>query len=273
MKRKYWKWYVIGAAAVLVAVYFAVPTVRTYVDHAAAVLGSADVGAVVDFIRSYGAYAAVISFLLMVFSSVIAPLPAFLITFANAAIFGWWQGAILSWSSAMAGAALCFFLARALGRDAVEKYAGRGALASVEGYFQKYGRNTILVCRLLPFVSFDAVSYFAGLTPIGFWAFFLATGVGQLPATIVYSYVGGMLTGGVKYFVTALLCIFALSILGVIAKGLYNDRQAGKTPPPGGAKAMNKAGGLGMRLHQAASFSAPLMGVTAAGRCSGPAAP
>ena len=228
MKRKYWKWYVIGAAAVLVAVYFAVPTVRTYVDHAAAVLGSADVGAVVDFIRSYGAYAGVISFLLMVFSSVIAPLPAFLITFANAAIFGWWQGAILSWSSAMAGAALCFFIARALGRDAVEKYAGKGALASVEGYFQKYGRNTILVCRLLPFVSFDAVSYFAGLTSIGFWSFFLATGVGQLPATIVYSYVGGMLTGGVKYFVTALLCIFALSILGVIAKGLYNDRQAKK---------------------------------------------
>ena len=56
----------------------------------------------------------------------------------------------------------------------------------------------------------------------------LATGVGQLPATIVYSYVGGMLTGGVKYFVTALLCIFALSILCVIAKGLYNDRQAKK---------------------------------------------
>ena len=89
MKRKYWKWYVIGAAAVLVAVYFAVPTVRTYVDHAAAVLGSADVGAVVDFIRSYGAYAAVISFLLMVFSSVIAPLPAFLITFANATSRRW----------------------------------------------------------------------------------------------------------------------------------------------------------------------------------------
>ena len=164
----------------------------------------------------------------MVFSSVAAPLPAFLITFANAAIFGWWQGAILSWSSAMAGAALCFFLARALGRDVVEKYAGRGALASVEHYFEKYGRNTILVCRLLPFVSFDAVSYFAGLTPVGFWAFFFATGVGQLPATIVYSYVGGMLTGGVRYFVTALLCIFALSIVGVIAKGIYNDRQARK---------------------------------------------
>ena len=228
MKRKHLKWYVLGVLILLCIVYLAVPPVNAYVNRAAAVLGSADVEKVVEFIRSYGAYAAVISFALMVFSSVVAPLPAFLITFSNAAIFGWWQGAILSWSSAMAGAALCFFIARALGRDAVEKYAGKGALASVEGYFQKYGRNTILVCRLLPFVSFDAVSYFAGLTSIGFWSFFLATGVGQLPATIVYSYVGGMLTGGVKYFVTALLCIFALSILCVIAKGLYNDRQAKK---------------------------------------------
>ena len=128
----------------------------------------------------------------------------------------------------MAGAALCFFIARALGRDTVERFAGRGALASVEDYFVKYGSRTILICRLLPFVSFDAVSYFAGLTPIKFWPFFVATGIGQLPATIVYSYVGGMLTGGVKYFVTALLCIFALSILVMIIKNIYTERQAKK---------------------------------------------
>lgn len=67
-----------------------------------------------EYIRSFGAYAMVFSFFLMVFSSVAAPLPAFLITLSNAAIFGWWQGAILSWSSAMAGAALCFFISRGL---------------------------------------------------------------------------------------------------------------------------------------------------------------
>lgn len=44
-------------------------------------------------------------------------------------------------------------------------------------------------------------------------SFFIATGIGQLPATIVYSYVGGMLTGGAKLFVTGLLIIFALSAL------------------------------------------------------------
>ena len=214
--------------AVLLILYLSVPSVNDFITNAAAVLGSANADAVIAYIRSFGAYAMAFSFCLMVFSSLIAPLPAFMITLSNAAIFGWWQGAILSWSSAMVGAALCFFIARILGRDVVEKIAGKGALASVEGYFKKYGTRTILVCRLLPFVSFDAVSYFAGLTPMGFLAFFVATGIGQTPATIVYSYVGGMLTGGAKWLMIGLLCLFSLAILMGIIRQLYHDRQAKK---------------------------------------------
>ena len=162
-KRNYARWIILIVAVLLCALYFFVPPVQEFVGHAASVLASADVDSVVEYIRSFGAYAMIFSFCLMVFQSVMAPLPAFLITFANAAIFGWWQGAILSWTSSMAGAVLCFYIARGLGRDVVERFAGTGALASVEGYFEKYGSKTILVCRLLPFVSFDAVSYFAGL--------------------------------------------------------------------------------------------------------------
>ena len=215
-------------AAILLIVYLSIPSVNAFITNAAAVLGSANVDAVIEYIRSFGAWAMAFSFCLMVFSSVIAPLPAFMITLSNAAIFGWWQGAILSWSSAMVGAALCFFLSRGLGRDVVEKFAGKGALASVEDYFQKYGTKTILVCRLLPFVSFDAVSYFAGLTPMKFLPFFIATGIGQTPATIVYSYVGGMLTGGARIMMTGLLCLFAISILVTIIKQIYTDYQAKK---------------------------------------------
>lgn len=219
------RWVILLAACVLCLIYLLVPSVNAWVNHMASVLGSANVDAVIEYIRSYGSYAMVFSFCLMVLSSLIAPLPAFMITLSNAAIFGWWQGAILSWSSAMVGAGLCFLLARGLGRDVVEKFAGKGALASVESYFEKYGTRTILVCRLLPFVSFDAVSYFAGLTPLKFIPFFIATGIGQTPATIVYSYVGGMLTGGARIMVTGLLCLFAISILITIIKQIYTDRQ------------------------------------------------
>ena len=226
--RKYSRLLILLAAAVLLIVYFAVPGVNSTVTEAVAVLGSANLDKVADYIRSFGGWAMAFSFVLMVFSSLIAPLPAFMITLSNAAIFGWWQGALLSWSSAMVGAALCFGISRALGRDVVEKFAGKGALAGVEGYFEKYGTKTILICRLLPFVSFDAVSYFAGLTPMGFIPFFIATGIGQTPATIVYSYVGGMLTGGAKLLMIGLLCLFSLAILASIIRQIYTDRQKKK---------------------------------------------
>ena len=77
-------------------------------------------------------------------------------------------------------------------------------------------------------MSFDAVSYFAGLTPIKFLPFFIATGLGQTPATIVYSYVGGMLTGGAKALMIGLLCLFSLVILAGIIKQIYTEHQAKK---------------------------------------------
>ena len=209
-----------------VAVYFLVPSVNKVMNKVFAMFASGDFTVVRDFVASYGAYAAVISFLLMIFQSIAAPLPAFLITFANAAIWGWWRGAILSWSSAMAGAILCFMIARIAGRDVVEKLTTKFAMDSIEQYFERYGKHTILICRLLPFVSFDFVSYAAGLTSMSMAAFLIATGIGQLPATIVYSYVGGMLTGSVKMVVTALLLIFALSVFVALAKKIYTDKHS-----------------------------------------------
>ena len=225
-KQKNWikKVVVIVILAVLVASYYLVPSVRELMNQIFRMFASGDFTVVKDFVASYGAYAAVISFLLMILQSIAAPLPAFLITFANANLFGWWQGAILSWSSAMSGAAVCFFIARILGRDVAEKLTSKAGLKQIDTFFEKYGKNTILICRLLPFISFDIVSYAAGLTSMSFGAFFLATGLGQLPATIVYSYVGGMLTGGAKMFVTGLMLLFALSALIVLIRKIYTEK-------------------------------------------------
>ena len=124
----------------------------------------------------------------------------------------------------MVGAALCFYIARILGREVVEKLTGKAVLKSVDSFFARYGKHTILVCRLLPFVPFDPVSYAAGLTSLRFRHFILATGLGQLPATIVYSWVGSMLTGGTFWFVSGLFILFALTIVIVAAKALYQER-------------------------------------------------
>ena len=202
--------------AIFFAIYFAVPSFKNGINTAFATLSQFDTNAVIEYLRGWGAWAAVVSGVLMVLQSII--------TLSNAAIFGWVAGAALSWSTAMLGAALCFYIARGLGRDVVEKLTSKGAMASIDVFFERYGDKAILICRLLPFVSFDFVSYAAGLTNMSFWRFFIATGVGQLPATIVYSYVGGTLSGGVRNLFIGLMCLFALSIVIGIMKKVYNDK-------------------------------------------------
>lgn len=226
-KKNIWVGKIVVIVLIIVSIgsYYVFPSVKYVMNQVFKMFASGDFAVVKDFVASYGAYAALISFLLMIFQSIAAPLPAFLITFANANLFGWWQGVILSWSSAMAGAAVCFFIARILGRDVAEKLTSKAGMQQIDTFFEKYGKNTVLICRLLPFVSFDIVSYAAGLTSMSFISFFVATGVGQLPATIVYSYVGGMLTGGAKLLVTGLLILFALSALIFMGRKIYMDRQ------------------------------------------------
>lgn len=219
---------VLSVLAVCIIGCYTITPIRDTMKEIFRMFASGDFTVVKEFVASYGIYAGMISFGLMIFQSVAAPLPAFLITFANASLFGWWKGAILSWTSAMVGAALCFFIARILGRDIAEKLTSKAGLAQIDTFFEKYGKNTILICRLLPFVSFDIVSYAAGLTSMSFGSFMIATGIGQLPATIVYSYVGGMLTGGAKLLVSGLMILFALSILVMMIRKIYMDRQMKK---------------------------------------------
>lgn len=221
-KKQYYKKLIV--LALLVGVYFFVPAVKINVNQAFFILQNVDVELARDYILGFGIWAPIVSFLLMILQSVAAPLPAFIITFANAGLFGWVKGAMLSWASAMAGAALCFYIARFFGRSVVEKLTSRYALESVDDFFDRYGEYAVLIARLLPFISFDIVSYGAGLTSMNFWKFFIATGIGQLPATIIYSYIGGMLTGTMRTVVTGLLMLFAVSTLVFLFKKVWNDK-------------------------------------------------
>jgi uncharacterized membrane protein YdjX (TVP38/TMEM64 family) len=206
------------------SVIYVCPQSRHFFGNIIALFQSLDIEMIKSYILSFGALAPLISFFLMVFQAVMAPLPAFLVTFANAALFGWIYGAALSWFSAMAGALLCFYIARFLGREAVEKLTSKMALESIDAFFEKHGTYAVLIARLLPFISFDVVSYAAGLTSMRLSSFLVATGLGQLPATLIYSYAGQMLTGGAQTFVYGLLILFSLSVLIYLVKRVYRGR-------------------------------------------------
>lgn len=180
----------VALLGVLLVVYLVSDAFRAEVNRAVGVLGSGDTRALRDYILSYGAWAPVVSAALMILQALAAFVPSFLLGLANGLAFGGFWGGMLSLVSAALAAAISFGIARAVGRAPVEALVGRESLGSADGWFERYGAYAVLVARLIPFVSFDAISYAAGLTRMGFWRFLGATSIGMAPATFAYSYLG-----------------------------------------------------------------------------------
>ncbi len=217
----------LGLLAAFGLAYLLSEAFRSDVDLAAGILYRGDISGLRDYILSFGAWAPVVAALLMIFQALVAPLPAFVLTFANGLAFGTFWGGILSLGSATLAAAISFWLARALGRGPVEALVGKAGLESSDRWFERWGVYAVLITRLVPILSFDVISFAAGLTRMGFWGFLIATAVGAAPATFVYSYLGGR----APQYVQVLLVAFGIVIAGAMVIAIVRRRRQGKPVP------------------------------------------
>lgn len=153
-------------------------------------LDTSSIASIAAYIRGFGLWAPAISLLLMVLQSVIAPLPGSLVAATNGVVFGVWWGTLLSWAGGLLGATASFWLARLLGHGLVARWFGRGRLEQIDQLGARHGFGVVLIARLTPLVSFDFISYLAGLSGISFGRFMLATALGMLPGTFAWTALG-----------------------------------------------------------------------------------
>ena len=115
----------------------------------------------------------------------LVPVPAELLALVAGMLLGPWWGVCTMWVGAMGGAYLGFFLARAFGRDLVERFAEHHRLQRFQNWIPANDILVLLGIRLLPVLSFNLINYALGLTRIGWWRFTWTTALGILPMTVV----------------------------------------------------------------------------------------
>lgn len=142
-----------------------------------------------------GIWGPVTVIVLMTAAVVASPIPSAPIALAAGAAYGHYAGTAFVAIGAELGAMFAFLLARTLGRGPVKRMLGDKADYGLLGS-QNALTLTVFVSRLLPFVSFDAMSYAAGLSCLHFWRFALATIAGILPASFVLAHVGSAAMDG-----------------------------------------------------------------------------
>jgi len=150
--------------------------------------------------------------LMMIIAVVLSPLPSAPIAIAAGAIYGHGWGTLYILIGAEIGAIVAFLIARYLRPASLVNWLDKHLAFK---RFDSQYTLMIAVCasRLMPFISFDLVSYAAGLTPLKIWRFAVATLLGILPASFFLAHIGGELItfDGTRVALSLIL----LSLLGI----------------------------------------------------------
>ena len=151
--------------------------------------------------------------LLVALGIVVSPIPSGAIALVGGALYGTVLGGLLTIAGAVLGAAGAFALSRYFGRHHVARMDNRIARLMTRDRPQSTLMVTVFVTRLVPFISFDAVSYLAGVTPLRFWRFLVATAAGTTPVCLAFAHAGATASsGGMPPVVLALLCGITLVV-------------------------------------------------------------
>ena len=148
-----------------------------------------------EILAEAGILAPFLYMIIMALAVVISPIPSVPLDVAAGAFFGPLLGTIYSAIGALGGAVASFLIARFLGREVIERFLG-GHINFCTKCSDRLLTKVIFFSRLLPIVSFDIISYGAGLTKMSLKTFSVATFLGMLPLTLVYNYFGSVLVVG-----------------------------------------------------------------------------
>jgi len=183
------------------------------------------------WIEAAGVWGPIVVVGVMTLAIVVSPLPSAPIALAAGAAYGHGFGTALVLLGAELGALVAFVLARKLGRPIIERYVGQSLGKGLLGS-QNMLTFLVFASRLLPFLSFDLISYAAGLSKLHLWRFALATLAGIIPASFFLAHLGSVAMEGearsILWTVAALGLVSGASLLLAI----YRKKRTGPKVEP-----------------------------------------
>ncbi len=175
-----------------------------------------------EFVLRLDGWGPLLVILIMSGAIVMSPIPSAPIALVSGAAYGHTWGTIYVLIGAEIGAIMAFTIARMLGHEVMHRRFGD----KIHIKWLQSENNMMLVVglsRLLPFISFDVVSYAAGLTSLSYWRFALATLLGIIPASFVLAHYGSeVVSSDLPNMIVTILILGGITgiplLIGIVVK-------------------------------------------------------
>jgi uncharacterized membrane protein YdjX (TVP38/TMEM64 family) len=174
----------------LIASYFLLPSFQQFLNEAYQVLTSDDKQKISQWVSQYGWWGPVIIIFAMVAQMFLLVIPTVLLMVISVVAYGpvWGIGIILA--GIVTASSVGYMLGALLGPVTVSRLIGDKTEQKIEHYVEQYGFWAVIITRISPFLSNDAISFVGGLLRMGYLKFIGATLLGILPLALLIAYLG-----------------------------------------------------------------------------------
>ncbi|WP_420264104.1 TVP38/TMEM64 family protein [Candidatus Magnetominusculus dajiuhuensis] len=178
------------------------------------------------FAAEYGGTAPVVFIAVCALRPLLFFIPTMGLSIVAGLLFGAFNGALYVAFAGVLSSMTGYWFARWIGRDAIVRLTGVSeALRRLDRWAAENARRAVLSMRLFQ-LPWDIVSYWAGISGVGFRDFFIASMIPLLPVSFLYTYMGSKiltpLHGG---FIAAVMAIAGLGALPHVIKKLKNSNR------------------------------------------------
>ncbi len=178
---------IIGA---LIIAYFFIPSVEAFLNKAWAVLTSDNEERIKSWVNGFGWFGPTVLILAMVVQMFLLIIPTLLLMVVSILAYGPVWGSAIIFVSVFAASSVGYFMGSYFNDVIVTRIIGKKMEEKVKGFLDDYGFWAVIVTRLNPFLSNDAISFVGGLLRMGYWKFMGATIVGIAPLTLFIAVMG-----------------------------------------------------------------------------------
>jgi len=222
------KWPLVGSLALilgLLAAYFFISPFQAFVDEAYHVLTSENEQKISEWVNELGAWGPIFILVTMIVQMFLFVVPSPLLMVVSVLAYGPVWGTIIAIVSILAASTIGYWIGRFLGVVTIYKLIGEKKEKKLESYVERYGFWAVVVVRLSPLFSNDAISFVGGILRMGYKKFILATFVGITPLAILIAYFGE----NNDRLKTGLIIITAVSLIALIVYIIIDKKKKRKS--------------------------------------------
>ncbi|MFN7115158.1 MAG: VTT domain-containing protein [Saprospiraceae bacterium] len=187
------KWiYILSGSLLAIAItsYFFIPDFQAFVNKTYNILTSNDRKQISEYISNFGFWGPVVIILVMVVQMFLIVIPSWLLMIVSVLAYGQFWGVVLSVAAVGVAATIAYFIGKALNEAAIGKLLGIKTERKMQAYLEQYGFGAVIIFRLAPFLSNDAISFISGMLRMSYWKFMGATMLGIIPLSILIALFG-----------------------------------------------------------------------------------